>query len=267
MKAYITTFKLKFINSIQYRAAALAGIATQFFFGLVFIMVYLAFYSSNSGTQPMNLEQLITYTWLNQAFFNLIYLYYRDKPLLNMIKDGNIAYELCRPQNLYYKWYAGIIADKISGTLLKFMPIIIVGLILPFPYNLGLPTSLFAFILFIISLIISTFLVTSIVLLFHIITFYTIDEKGILTVLSVIGEVFSGAIIPVPFFPKTLQVISNILPFRYIGDLPFRLYSGNISISSAIPQIGIQILWTIILIIVGSFLTKRMLKKVVVQGG
>src|SRR5574344_1311277 len=111
---YLTYFKLKFITTLQYRAAALAGIATQFFFVLVFIMVYLAFYSSNSGTQPMNLEQLITYTWLNQS-------------LLNMIKDGNIAYELCRPQNLYYKWYAGIIADKISGTLLKFMPIIIVG--------------------------------------------------------------------------------------------------------------------------------------------
>ena len=44
MKAYFTYFKLKFISSLQYRLAAIAGISTQFFFGFIYIMVYIAFY-------------------------------------------------------------------------------------------------------------------------------------------------------------------------------------------------------------------------------
>ena len=46
MSYYLSYFKLRFITSLQYRAAALAGISTQFFFGFVFIMVYVAFYES-----------------------------------------------------------------------------------------------------------------------------------------------------------------------------------------------------------------------------
>ena len=43
MRAYVSYFKLKFISGLQYRSAAIAGIATQFFFGFVYIMVYSAF--------------------------------------------------------------------------------------------------------------------------------------------------------------------------------------------------------------------------------
>ena len=38
MKSYLSYFKLKFINGLQYRAQAIAGIITQFFFGFVFII-------------------------------------------------------------------------------------------------------------------------------------------------------------------------------------------------------------------------------------
>ena len=72
MKAYISYFKLRFISGLQYRTAAWAGIATQFFFGFVYIMVYSAFYESGSGSIPMEFASLATYLWLNQALFALV---------------------------------------------------------------------------------------------------------------------------------------------------------------------------------------------------
>ena len=50
MKKYLSIFKVKMMNNIQYRMAAIAGISTQLFFGLVFIMVYLAFYKSGNNS-------------------------------------------------------------------------------------------------------------------------------------------------------------------------------------------------------------------------
>ena len=82
MKSYLSYFILKFKVGLQYRAAALAGISTQLFFGLVYILVYVAFYESDASSLPMPLNELVSYLWLCQAFFALIYMWYKDKVTL-----------------------------------------------------------------------------------------------------------------------------------------------------------------------------------------
>ena len=268
MKPYISIFKIKFMNNIQYRAAALAGISTQLFFGLVFIMVYLAFYQSGTTKSlPMNWPELVSYLWLNQIVFALVYLWQKDRELLSMIKDGNIAYELCRPINFYKKWFATMYGSRLAAVLLRFLPVTAIALLLPEPYKLYTPISIKAFLLFLITIILSSITVTSISLLIHIITIFTIDERGIMTILMVTGEILSGGSIPISFFPTTLRKIAYLFPFRYIADLPFRIYSGNISITSAIPDIISALIWMIILILLGYTLSKKAIKKAVIQGG
>ncbi|MDO4962709.1 MAG: ABC-2 family transporter protein [bacterium] len=267
MNPYISYLKLKIKTGLQYRAAAIAGISTQFFFGMMYVLIYLAFYESNTSSAPMPLKELISYTWLVQAFLSLVYLWTLDKELISSIKDGNIAYELCRPQDLYYMWLSRILGDRVAKVLLRFPLVIIVCALLPFPYKLDLRIGLINLLVFLIALILSTILATVLILLFHIICLYTLDEKGIVNMFMVISEVLSGLTIPIPFFPKYLQHISNILPFRYITDFPFRFYVGNIPLNEGIISIGIQIIWIFVLIKVGRLLLKKALKKVVVQGG
>ena len=59
MKSYLSYFKLKFITGLQYRAAALAGMSTQLFFGFMYISIYIAFYESGSSNLPMHLNELV----------------------------------------------------------------------------------------------------------------------------------------------------------------------------------------------------------------
>ena len=121
MKAYLSYFKLKFISGLQYRQAALAGISTQFFFGFVYIMIYVAFYQSGSKNLPMELPQLITYVWLNQTFFALICQFYKDSELFTLIKTGNISYEFSRPKNIYFLWYFKILGQRLANVFLRFI--------------------------------------------------------------------------------------------------------------------------------------------------
>ena len=65
MKSYLSYFRIRFITNLQYRMDAIAGITTQIFFGLIFIMVYLAFYESGGENLPMNYSELVTYLWLS----------------------------------------------------------------------------------------------------------------------------------------------------------------------------------------------------------
>ena len=188
MKSYISYFKLKFKVSLQYRAAAIAGIITQFFFGFVYISVYIAFYESNSSNLPMKLDELINYLWLCQAFFSLVYLWYKDKEIINLIKTGNIAYELSRPQDLYLMWASKILGERLAMVTLRFLPVIIVSSILPKPYNLDLSVTLPVFLLFLLTLIFSSILMTVLVLLYHVICLLTIDEKGIVNIFMVVSD-------------------------------------------------------------------------------
>lgn len=266
MKQYLDIIKLKFIYSLQYRSQVYAGILTQIFFGLVYVMVYLAFYES-SNNYPMNLEDLIAYIWLNQAFFCLVYMWTKDQEFLAMIKNGNIAYELCRPSNFYMRRFISIYAKRITAVSLRFIPVLIISFLLPKPYNLSLPLNFKCLILFLISLFISSFLVTAISLIFHLITIFTLNEKGVLAIFSSIAEILAGGVVPLVFFPNFLYKIAYILPFRYVSDLPFRIYTGNIYGMHAIKGIIGSIIWTVITIIVGILIAKKALKKATIQGG
>lgn len=64
MKTYLSFFKIRFINGLQYRTAAYAGIATQFAWGFMYIMLYNTFYNSNPAKAPMEFSQLSSYIWL-----------------------------------------------------------------------------------------------------------------------------------------------------------------------------------------------------------
>lgn len=267
MKSYLSYFKLKFTIGLQYRAAALAGMCTQIFFGLVYILVYIAFYESDTSSIPMPLSQLVSFLWLNQAFFSLVYLWYKDKDIISMIKTGNIAYELCRPQDVYMMWAAKILGERLSNATLRFLPVIIIATLLPAPYNLELSITIPRLIIFIISFILSSLLMTFVVLLYHVICLFTLDEKGIVNIFMVVSDILSGLVLPLPFFPLVFQKLANLLPYRYISDFPFRLYVGNIALSEGVVGIFVQIFWIILLMLLGKILMKKALKKAVIQGG
>ncbi len=267
MRAYFTYFKLKFISSLQYRMAALAGIATQFFFGFVYIMVYIAFYESGSHHTPMSMAQVVTYLWLNQALLALVNQFSREEELFKIIKDGGISYELIRPKNLYFMWYFKVIGQRLANVLLRFFPLIIVTSLLPSPFHFGLPASFSHFLLFLFSLVLGTLLVTALTVFYPIVTLTTMNEKGIVNLMISIADILSGIVVPIPFFPTFLQKISSFLPFQYISDLPFQLYVGTISFEKGLFGMMIQFIWIILFLIIGNFFMNQSLKRVTVQGG
>jgi len=267
MRAYLSVLRLRLINGLQYRAAALAGLATQFFWGFMLIMVYEAFYSQAARPQPIALRQLITYIWLQQAFLVLIMFWLRDHELFNLITSGDIAYELCRPCGLYGFWFAKLVAQRLSGALLRCFPLLAVAYLLPEPYKLTFPPDPAAFGLFIVALLLGLVVVVAISMLIYISVFYTMSPAGSMLLFSVLGDFFAGSIIPIPLMPEWLQTIAYLLPFRLTADLPFRIYTGHIPWPEAVIGILSQLVWATILIGCGRMVLKKALRRLVVQGG
>lgn len=267
MRAYYSLFKMRLMKGLQYRTAALAGVGTQFFWGFMYIMIFEAFYGSTSTVQPISYRELIQVLWLQQSFLVFIMLWFRDGELFNLITSGNIAYELCRPIDLYGFWYAKLIAQRLAGAMLRSFPILLVACLLPYPYNFTFPPSLIAFALFVVTLILGLILVVAISMLIYISVFYTMSPVGSLLIFGVFGEFFAGLVVPIPLMPEALKTIVYMLPFRYASDLPFRIYAGNIGMREALLGIWVQLVWIAVIVIIGKLWIRKALSKVIVQGG
>ena len=68
MSAYLAVFRIRFSAGLQYRAAALGGIATQFVWGFMLLLQFAAFYRSDPTAFPMEMSQVASYIWMQQAF-------------------------------------------------------------------------------------------------------------------------------------------------------------------------------------------------------
>jgi ABC-2 type transport system permease protein len=266
MKPYFSYFKKELLESLQYREAAIAGLTTQFFWGILYAFVYEAFYS-HANIDNINFQQLMCYVWLNQAFFSLIAPGVKDNQILEQIRNGTVAHELCRPYDLYWWWYLKHLAKRYAACALRCIPVLIFAFLIPKPYNLTLPVSVEAFLLFIISLFFGTLIITGIGMIIQLITFFTLQDKGISSIISLIQGLLSGFDIPLPLLPVILLTLTKFMPFRLISDLSQRIYSGNINIVYGLQSILLQIVWITILVLIGRLIMKIALKKVVIQGG
>jgi ABC-2 type transport system permease protein len=108
VRPYLANFGARFRMLLQYRVAALAGLGTQFFWGLIRMMIFSAFYrigpdgelSDAARNAPMDLDQVITYIWMGQAFLMLL-PFRTDAELAGQIRTGNVTCQFLRPVDLH----------------------------------------------------------------------------------------------------------------------------------------------------------------------
>ena len=80
-------------------------------------------------------------------------------------------------------------------------------------------------------------------------------------------EFFAGAVIPLPFFPESLQKVMDLLPFASMQNVALRIYSGSMTAGQMQKTIFLQIFWSAALLLMGSLLCRYAEKKLTIQGG
>ena len=263
MKPYLAIFSSHFRALLQYRAAALAGVGTQLFFGIVRLMIFDAFYRSSTIVQPMTLDEVTTYIWLSQAFL-LLTMLNPDAEVSAMIRTGNVAYEMTRPLDLYTLWFTRGFSGRAGPILLRSIPIfVIAGLFL----GLRMPASVSALLMFIVSLCGAFLVASSIVALLTISMLWTISGEGIARMAPAAIFFFSGMVIPLPLFPDWMQGLLALLPMRALIDTPLRIYLGHLTGAGAFAAIAHQYFWVFAFITAGRAILALGVRRLVVQGG
>ena len=263
MKPYWAILRARCLLLLQYRAAAFAGFVTQFFWGLMRVMIFAAFYHSTTHAQPMSFAQVRTYVWLGQALLVLI-PWNLDAEVAAMIRTGNVAYELLRPLDLYAFWYCRALALRTAPGLMRALPMfIIAGLF----FGLQPPPSWAAVGAFVAAMLGAVLLSSAITTLLTLTTLWTVAGDGVQYLFFSGAMLLSGMVIPLPLFPAWAQPILAALPFRGLIDAPFRLYNGGLPPSELGWILAHQLLWTAAFVLIGRLALARGVRRLVIQGG
>ena len=259
MRACLSFFRMRFKHTLQYRAAAWAGVSTQFFWGFMEIQLYRAFYADHGSAFPMAMGALVSYIWLRQALLALLNAWTVEQELFDMVLTGNVS--------MYGMWFARTAANRLSKAALRFWPILLIAVILPAPWGILPPAGLGAFAAFLVSLALALCVTSAFMLIMYFSCFFTVSSDGVRAIFVPVADLLSGGLIPLPFMPGWMATILRFSPFGAMTNAPLRIYSGDIAGTMLWETLGLQVFWLIALILIGLFMQKRGMRSLCVQGG
>lgn len=269
LRPYLAVFATRFQLLLQYRAAALAGFATQCWWGVMKILVLAAFFE-NTRNQPLTLAQTITYVWLGQAFLGVL-PWNVDTEIAQMAETGNVGYERLRPVDTYGFWFARFVAFRTATPLLRAVPMfVLAALVMP---ALGLrdwswqpPPGLSAAALFILSMTLTIALSASMTTLVHIGVTALRTARGV-NIANGLVTALSGMVLPLALMPAWMQPFLFWQPFAGLVDIPYRIYFGNLTGAAALQGLVAQCLWILVFVLVGRACMARIMSRIDMQGG
>jgi len=270
-RPYLAAFRARFQLMLQYRAAALAGFATQIWWGTLRIMVFAAFYGVNATAAPFSLTDAVTYVWLGQALLALL-PWIADPEVSQAVRSGGVGYDRLRPLDAYGYWYARTLGWMLARALPRAaLMLLAAGIVLPL-VGLGAwawqpPSGVAAALLFVPAFALMVALGAAVLMLANIIVAASLNEHGVNAVLAPLVVVFSGTLLPLDFFPDAMRPYLHLQPLAGLVDIPFRIYFADLGGGAALQGLALQAGWTLVLILLGRLAMERMMRRVEMQGG
>ncbi len=239
---YIQQFKTTFASMLQYRASLFIWMIGSVLEPLVYLVVWSTVTVSQGGsvgdyTAGQFAAYFIVLMLVNQVTYTWIMYEYEYR-----IREGLLSPALLRPVHPIH----ADISDNVSSKLVS-MPVMLViaaGLAVLFkPTATFLPWTILAFIpalflAFLVRFLVEWTLAQS--------AFWTTRVGAINQVYFVLVLFLSGQIAPLSLFPKPIQILADILPFRWMIGFPVELILGRLSPIQALRGLGAQLIWLVI---------------------
>jgi ABC-2 type transport system permease protein len=241
-----------------YPGATAAGVFTNTIFGFIQAYILLAVYRHRADVGGYGPVDSVTYVWLVQALLMTVQVFTWQELALR-VRDGSIATDLARPIDPQRYWLAFDFGRAPYHLIYRGLVPFAIGALV---FELHYPSPLDA-LLFTVSLVLAVVVSLFFRFLYNLPAFWLLDIRGVIIFVVSVSLIFSGAVIPVPYFPSWLRDLSYALPFAAILQTPVDVWLGK-----AEPwQIAVQAAWALALFALGRVVLSRATRKLVVQGG
>lgn len=262
MMPYIAFAKKSFMQKSAYRFDHFMGILNTIVRIFIFWGIYKALYGSNTEIDGITMSMVTTNFILSiglEAVFCVNDFYLPDR-----IGNGSIATELLLPISFKGRMIAENLGNAMFKLIYHFVPALIVSVLI---MGIEPPASAAMFILFIVSALLGYGVLWTISFAVQMSSFWLINVWSMVTIKNVFINVLSGSMIPLWFMPDWMSGIVEYSPFSSIYFTPVQIYLGQLSFDEIVFKCLIQLVWIVIIYMLGNLLWAKGKKKLVVQGG
>ena len=246
-----TAFRLDMFFSV-------ISMAVQIF---VLRTVWDAVYDGRSDVDGVSTHTLLVYITISTV--GSWFLPYNTGDFIQeRIRSGDIALDLVRPFHVLKQ-----VSCQAVGQGLGYASCLI--FVLPMAALVGSldPPSPPYLVLYLVSYALAFLVSVEIGLITGMFAFWMQESNGVRIAVMIIGNVLSGAMVPLWLMPDALRFVVQLLPFQAMDFLPASIYSGHVTGFDAVEPLGIQLIWIGILYCLVRWMWIRAQRRIVIHGG
>ncbi|MCX7747750.1 MAG: ABC-2 family transporter protein [Clostridia bacterium] len=264
MRRYLIFIKSSFMASAVYRAHFYFTAAGNILYiAIIYFLWKAIFENSGEVMNGMDFNQVIVYLTLATSLYSL-FLTWTEWDISSNVINGNIVMDLIKPIDLQIRY----LFDKLGVMIVNFIIIVVPSLlVILFVLQAKIPVGInLAF--FFISVLLAFFISFQFDYFVGLISFYTESIWGISATKEMTVLFFSGAVIPVNFFPPILKEIAMLLPFQAVYNVPLTMVTAKgLELMDYMGLLAIQGFWVLALFAICQLFYRKAIKVITVNGG
>jgi ABC-2 type transport system permease protein len=238
-------------------------IVTQVF---LYVLLWRALYrGSGQSVVGLDVSQAITYSVLATLMGTgrVILEGASQETAQSKIRDGSVVFWFVRPlaARRYCAWRG--LGESLYATAW-----LLGGLAVGALFGLvAFPPSGSADAVTVLSYALGQVVFYQISLLVDLTSFWTITSFGVNRLAAFAQLLLSGGLIPLWFFPGWIRAVADCLPFAATINIPVSLYTGRIAVANSLPYLAEQVLWCVLLTVLGRLMWRSAARRLLVLGG
>jgi ABC-2 type transport system permease protein len=263
MRLFIELAKRSFQRQLTYRTATFAGLATNFFFGMLRVAVMIALYGTSGAMNGISLRGAITFTGLTQALIGFLSLFgWFD--MMNSIYTGAVASDLLKPMGYFSFWLAQDLGRALAQLVLRGLPMMAAYALL---IGISFPSGIDQWTAFVITLILAWLISFTWRFLVNLSGFWTPDARAIGRFGFVLLYFVTGFLMPLRFFPDWFVRFCDYTPFPHMVNTVVEIYLGVLNGPQLAYALAKQAIWALVLVFICQSILKLGVRRLVIQGG
>lgn len=250
-------------EKLVYRFDLLISILRNFVLVFVFRYLWLALYGGQNEFAGVSLQQTLTYATLGVILTPL----FPNSLILDVggrIRSGNILFDINRPLHFGNLLLYQMLGQFIAALATSVAPMFVIAL---FFGDMTLPASPLVWLAIGVSLLLGFLIAFWVDFIVSLAGFWLTETWGVFFAKWSIVDALSGKYLPLWIFPPFWKELVLALPFRGITYSALTIFIGQVAPSQIPLELGFQLTWVLILMLIGRWGYAAAVRKLSVQGG
>jgi len=249
-------------SQTSYRLATVMGFLGSLL--LVVIQFFLWNTLISSGVRTgITVTDMIAFVLITEAVSALTRGNFANE-LGDSIRDGSVLMHFLRPVSYQLYLFSVHMGKNVYRLLTQILPVVLLCAIF---YSLPSPPSFAHLAVFAALTLSGVIIMFQLIYITGLLAFWTQATWYLSWYLGAGLTFFGGTVVPLWFYPRSLEWLTVFLPFRYISFEGINYYLGKASLDNAYLSLSVSLAWVIILYITGLIIWNKAQRKITINGG